>query len=203
MKHVTWIKNRSPHSSLNGISPYKMKHKKVPHLGNIHEFGIHEFGTVAYVKNLKPGKLDAHAKLGQFMGYDLEPKGFCIYLPNKQLNEMLYSTRKMYSPKVTMLLFLVMSCLRGRRIKSSSTPRIIQKLMLGNLTNKSSKTWNHKTLKIPESFHNSILFPPSEESQQQAPDGLETDPVIEPNMGCGHRPHHAPGGYARLNKGLE
>ena len=60
-----------------------------------------------------------------------------------------------------------------------------------------------QNLKIPESFHNSILFPPSEESQQQAPDGLETDPVIEPNMGCGHRPHHAPGDYARLNKGLE
>ena len=152
MKHVAWIKNRSPYSSLNGISSYKMKHKKVPHLGNIHEFGTHEFGTVAYVKNLKPGKLDAHAKLGQFMGYDLESKGFCIYLPNKQLNEMLYSTRKMYSPKVTMLLFLAMSCLRGRRIKSSSTPRIIQKLMLGNLTNKSSKTWKHKTLKSLNHF---------------------------------------------------
>ena len=35
------------------------------------------------------------------------------------------------------------------------------------------------------------------------PDGLEIDPVIEPDMGCGHRPHPAPGHYVRLNKGLE
>ena len=63
MKHTAWIKNRFPHSSLNGKSPYEMKHKKVPHLGN-----IHEFGTAAYVTDLKAGKLDAHAKLGQFCG---------------------------------------------------------------------------------------------------------------------------------------
>ena len=74
MKHIAWVKNRSPHSTLNGKSPYKMKHKKVPHLGN-----IHEFGTVAYVKDLKAGKLDAHAKLGRFVGYNSESKGFCIY----------------------------------------------------------------------------------------------------------------------------
>ena len=54
-----------------------------------------------------------------------------------------------------------------------------------------------QNLEIPESSHNYILFPPSEESQQQAPDGLETDPVFEPNMGHGHGPHHAPGHYAR------
>ena len=79
MKHVAWIKNRSPHSALDGKSPYKMKHKKVPHLGN-----IHEFGTVVYVKDLKAGKLDACAKLGQFIGYNSESKGFHIYWPNKQ-----------------------------------------------------------------------------------------------------------------------
>ena len=109
----------------------------------------------------------------------------------------------MYSPKATMLLFPLMFCLRGRRIKSSSTLRKLQKQMLSNLTNKSSKTQSHKTLKIPELSQNSIPFPPSEEPQWKAPDGLETDPVIEPNIGCGHRPHPAPGHYARLNKGLE
>ena len=78
MKHIAWIKNRSPHSTLNGKSPYEMKHKKVPHLGN-----IHEFGTAAYVKDLKARKLDAHAKLGWFIGYNSESKGFPIYWPNK------------------------------------------------------------------------------------------------------------------------
>ena len=56
-----------------------MKHKKVPHLGN-----IHEFGTVVYVKDLKAGKLDACAKLGWFISYDSESKGFRIYWPNKR-----------------------------------------------------------------------------------------------------------------------
>ena len=78
MKHIAWIKNRSPHSALDGKSPYKMKHKKVPHLGD-----IHEFGTVAYVKDLKARKLDACAKFGQFIGYNSKSKGFCIYWPNK------------------------------------------------------------------------------------------------------------------------
>ena len=47
MKHVAWLKDRSPCSALDCKSPYEMKHKKVPHLGK-----IHEFGTAAYVKNL-------------------------------------------------------------------------------------------------------------------------------------------------------
>ena len=44
-----------------------MRHKKKPHLA-----GIQEFGAVAYVKDLKAGELDSHAKVGQFVGYDLE-----------------------------------------------------------------------------------------------------------------------------------
>ena len=51
MKHVEWVKERSPHSALDGKTPYEMKHQKVPHLG-----GIHEFGAAAYVKDLKAGK---------------------------------------------------------------------------------------------------------------------------------------------------
>jgi hypothetical protein len=79
MKHVEWLKMRSPHSALDGKTPYKMKHKKKPHLG-----GIHKFGAAAYVKDLKAGKLDSHAQLGRFVGYDSELKGFRIYWPNKR-----------------------------------------------------------------------------------------------------------------------
>ena len=56
-----------------------MKNNKKPDLT-----GIHEFGVAAYVKDLKAGKLDAHAKVGQFVGYDSELKGYCIYWPNKR-----------------------------------------------------------------------------------------------------------------------
>jgi len=40
MKHMEWLKVRSPHYALDGKTPYKMKHKKKPHLGGIHKFGI-------------------------------------------------------------------------------------------------------------------------------------------------------------------
>jgi len=78
MKHVEWLKVISPHRALDGKTPYEMKHKKKPHLG-----GIHKFGAAAYVKDLKAGKLDSRAQLGQFVGYNSESKGFRIYWPNK------------------------------------------------------------------------------------------------------------------------
>ena len=59
MKHITWLKDRTPHQALNGKSPYEIKHHKVPHL-----CGIHEFGAAAFVKDLKARKLDAHAWVG-------------------------------------------------------------------------------------------------------------------------------------------
>ena len=79
IKHIAWLKDRSPHCAFDGKFPYKIKHKKAPHLAN-----ICKFGTVEYVKDLKARKLDPCAKLRQFMGYDSESKGFCIYWPNKQ-----------------------------------------------------------------------------------------------------------------------
>ena len=56
-----------------------MQHKKQPHLA-----GIQEFGVAAYVKDLKAGKLDACAKVGQFVGYNSESKSYWIYWPQKR-----------------------------------------------------------------------------------------------------------------------
>ena len=55
-----------------------MQHKKKPHLA-----GIQEFGVAAYIKDLKAEKLDARAKVGRFVGYDSESKGYWIYWPQK------------------------------------------------------------------------------------------------------------------------
>jgi hypothetical protein len=79
MKHTTWLQFRTPACALNGRTPYEMKNNKKPDLT-----GIHEFGVVAYIKDLKAGKLDACAKVGEFLGYDLESKGYHIYWPNKR-----------------------------------------------------------------------------------------------------------------------
>ena len=79
MKHSTWLQNRTPACAIKGKIPYKMKHKKKPHLT-----GIQEFSSAAYVKDLKAGKLDACAQVGRFVGYDSESKGYHIYWPHKQ-----------------------------------------------------------------------------------------------------------------------
>ena len=74
MKHTMWLQNHTSACAINGKTPYEMQHKKKPHLA-----GIQEFRVAAYVKNLKAGKLDACAKVGQFVGYDSESKGYWIY----------------------------------------------------------------------------------------------------------------------------
>ena len=79
MKHATWIQDRTPAHANASKSPYKMRHKKKPHLA-----GIQEFGAAAYVKDLKAGKLDSHTKVGRFVGYNLESKGYRIYWPQKR-----------------------------------------------------------------------------------------------------------------------
>ena len=79
MKHMTQIQDRTPTCANAGKSPYEMRHKKKPHLA-----GIQEFGAAAYIKDLKAGKLDSHAKVSQFIGYDLELKGYQIYWLQKQ-----------------------------------------------------------------------------------------------------------------------
>jgi Reverse transcriptase (RNA-dependent DNA polymerase)/gag-polypeptide of LTR copia-type len=79
MQHATWLQNRLPAKALDGKTPYEMLHKRKPNLA-----GIQEFGAAAYVKDLKAGKLDARAKVGRFVGYDSESKGFRIYWPGKR-----------------------------------------------------------------------------------------------------------------------
>ena len=178
-----------------------MKHKKVPQLGN-----IHEFGTVAYVKDLKAGKLDAHAKLGRFVGYDSESKGFRIYWPNKWSVtvecDVIFNQEDVLTKNDHVVIpGDVLS--EGEKDKVIQHPKKTTKTNAEQPDQQIKQNSESQNLKIPESSHNSIPFPLSEEPQQQAPDGLETDLVIKPNMGCGHRPHPAPGHYARLNKGLE
>ena len=94
MRHTTWLQNRSPARALDGKTPYEMVKNKKPHLG-----GIQEFGVAAYMKDLKAGKLDAHAQLGRFVGYDTESKGYRIYWPAKNLlplNVMLSLMKRTY-----------------------------------------------------------------------------------------------------------
>ena len=79
MKHSAWIQNCTPTRTLDGKTPYEMRHGKKPYLA-----GIQEFGTAAYVKDLDASKLDLKARIGRFMGYDSESKGYQIYWPKQK-----------------------------------------------------------------------------------------------------------------------
>jgi hypothetical protein len=78
MKHQAWLQDCTPACALNGQTPYEMGSNKKPHLAR-----IQEFGAVAYVKDLTAGKLDARARKGCFVRYDLESKSDRIYCPEK------------------------------------------------------------------------------------------------------------------------
>ena len=79
MNHSTWLQNRTPACAISGKTLYEMRNNRKPNLA-----GIQEFGTAAYVKDLKAKKLDTRAKLGHFVGYDSESKGYWIYWPGKR-----------------------------------------------------------------------------------------------------------------------
>ena len=65
--------------ALKGKTPFEMKLKRKPNLAN-----IHEFGSAAYIKDLKAGKLDLCVLAGHFVGYDIKSKGYRIYWPTKR-----------------------------------------------------------------------------------------------------------------------
>ena len=79
MIYSNWLQNCTPTRANKGKTPYELRHKKKPNLA-----GIQEFGVMAYVKDLKGNKLDAQAKVGRFVGYDTESKGYRIYWPAKR-----------------------------------------------------------------------------------------------------------------------
>ena len=64
---------------INGKTPYEMRNNKKPNLAS-----IQKFGAAAYVKDLKAGKLDTRVKVGCFIGYYSESKGYQIYWLEKR-----------------------------------------------------------------------------------------------------------------------
>jgi hypothetical protein len=95
MRHSSWLQDCILTCALQGKTPYEVENGRKPHLA-----GIQEFGAAAYVKDMAAGKLDSHSQTGQFVGYDLESKGYWIYWPGKRkkywLNGTFSSMKRMY-----------------------------------------------------------------------------------------------------------
>lgn len=79
MSHSNWLQNQTLACDLSSKTLYELKNKKKPNLA-----GIQEFRAVAYVNDLKAGKLNARAKPGHFIGYDSKSKGYRIHWPKKR-----------------------------------------------------------------------------------------------------------------------
>jgi hypothetical protein len=203
MKHVEWLKARSPHLALDGKTPYEMKHKKKPHLGD-----IHEFGAAAYVKDLKAGKLDSRAQLGQFVGYDSESKGFRIYWPSKR--SVTVERNIVFNNGDVMMdtMAIIPSDLSERE-----NEKIIQVPEMNTNRTKEEANENAANDPIPENNspnsatdskeHNSIPFPAPPEASNAMPQDPIEELDIELALGHGHRVQKKPpGAYKHMAQAL-
>ena len=203
MKHMEWLKARSPHQALDGKTPYEMKHKKKPHLG-----GIHEFGAAAYVKDLKAGKLDSRAQLGRFVGYDSESKGFRIYWPNKRSVMVEQNVIFNDSDVMTDTTAVIPGDLsEGEKEKVIQVPETNTTHAEEDATENPANEPNPDNISsnsAPDSEeHNSVPFP----SPPEASDALPRDPIeepdVEPALGRGRRVQKKPpGAYKRMADAL-
>ncbi|KMQ86502.1 rna-dependent dna polymerase [Lasius niger] len=78
---ANYVRNRCPSSTLNGKTPYELWIKRPP---NVDYF--REFGCDVYVLDKKPGiaKFEPRSKIGTFIGYSNENKGFRVWIPEEK-----------------------------------------------------------------------------------------------------------------------
>ena len=79
VNHATWIKNRMPTRALDGGTPFFARHGKKPDIS-----GTVLFGTKVWVKIHGAKKLDKHARMGRFVGFDAQSTGYRIYFPDNR-----------------------------------------------------------------------------------------------------------------------
>jgi hypothetical protein len=184
--HAVWIKFHSPHSALPGTTPYEFVHKKKPNLQNLHKFGV-----TVYVKDLTAGKLDIQVKIGRFVGYDDESKGYRIYWPEKRSVTIEREVR--FNPDE----ILIPDDLLGNE---GEWPTFGDSNITNPATNppepsaepSSSSNAPHNDASRPREIPEESIPPP------HLPDNL--DPP-EPNTGRGYRTRPMPGHYTRMQQG--
>ena len=71
-----YVRNRSPTTALNNITPYECLFKKKPDLSNLRVFGC---VTYTHIPNNQRKKLDEKSRKSIFVGYPEGVKGFKMY----------------------------------------------------------------------------------------------------------------------------
>lgn len=192
--HFVWIRNRVPHRALQGRSPYEFVHGSKPNLG-----GIQAFGATVWVKDLEANKLESHAKVGRFVGYDEESKGYRIYYPEKRWVGIERNVR--FNPDEILISDGDVGS-EGEWHLPATDPTITHDKShtpdpIKETENHDNEVEQSSEIEIPETQTN-----PDDEVDgpdlTRPPDGL--DPPV-PNHGRGMRHRPQAGYYNRLNEG--
>ena len=78
LKHMVWIRNRSPTKALDGMTPYEAVYGEKPMLK-----GTREWGSLCWVTR-KSSKIRDRAEEGRWIGFDDSSKGHRIYWPTRR-----------------------------------------------------------------------------------------------------------------------
>jgi len=177
MEHSAWLRNRTPTHALDGKTPYEARKGKKPHLA-----GLQEFGAAAYVKDNNAGKLDSRARVGRFVGYDTESKGFRIYFPERRIVSI---ERNVVFNKNDVTVVIPGEQSEGEKDK------VIQ---LSDITTKAQptppETGCEDVPPVTETVHapKSVPFPSNKKSGDSSDDLVDDPPNdAEPAYGRGHR----------------
>jgi hypothetical protein len=206
-KHFSWLGNRTPTKALKDKTPYEFVKKRKPNL-----IGLQEFGTAAYVKKLGAGKLEERAKVGRFVGYDSESKGYRIYWPDKRTVSV---ERNVVFNKSDAHLWndpdVIPGSVFAEEENGNSGQRMANKPRVDAQTADpptadSSGTVDSEARSDTEDQaeeeninRNTVPFPTREGNRPGTRDRL---PEPEPNTGRGFRQRPPPGSYFKANKGL-
>ena len=200
-KHSSWLQDRTPTKALKDMTPFEFVKKRKPNLA-----GLQEFGTAAYVKKLGAGKLEERAKIGRFVGYDSESKGYRIYWPEKRSVTV---ERNVVFNKNDSHVWNDPDVVPGSVFAEEENETTVQRNTNRTTADKSEEeeeSENRQEESPPDDSppdnddRNSVPFPT--EIGSSRPGMRDQLPEPEPNTGRGFRTRPPPGAYRRANQGL-
>ena len=83
------VYNRTPHSALDGMTPYEALYHRKPDVSHLRVPGCKV--VVKLTESEVSEKLDANGKVGIFVGYPLGTKGYLIYFPQNNKVQVRYN----------------------------------------------------------------------------------------------------------------
>ena len=81
---AVYLKNRLPHSALNGKTPYEALYNQLPSISHLRPFGTRCYVHIPEEKRVAGSKLEPRAEEGRLVGYTGTPSLFRVYIPKRR-----------------------------------------------------------------------------------------------------------------------